>query len=93
MARQHKSTQRLRSIAGAAVIGLGLVLLFGKIDGPAAQLTHLLGTAGSGALDLLPYFVPVALQAYAFDHLRFSPCALHMLVSFWPLLHVLAGAI
>jgi hypothetical protein len=95
MTQQHKSSQRLRFIVGAAVIALGLVMLFGTLDEPAAHLTNLLGTAASGALELLPYFLPVAwqaLEAYAFDHLRFSPCALHMLVSFWPLLHVLAGA-
>jgi hypothetical protein len=81
---------------GAAIIGLGLVILFGKLDGPAAHLTNLLGTVAGGALELLPYFLPVAwqaLEAYAFDHLRFSPCVLHMLVSFGPLLYVLAGAI
>jgi hypothetical protein len=71
-------------------------MLFGKLDGPAAQLTNLFGSAAGGALELLPYFLPVAwqaLEAYAFDHLRFSPCVLHMLVSFGPLLYVLAGAI
>lgn len=80
---------------GAALVGLGLVFLFGKLDVPAAQLTNLLGTAAREALELLPHFLPAAwqaLQAYAFDHLRFSPCPLQMLISFWPLLHVIAGA-
>jgi hypothetical protein len=95
MAKQRTTSQSLRSIVGAAVVGLGLALLFGKLDGPTAQLTHLVGTAGRGALELLPYFIPAAwqaLQAYAFDHLRFSACPLQTLISLWPLLHVVAGA-
>ena len=91
MARQHKSFQRLRSIVGAAIIGLGLVILVGRLDGPAA----LLCTAAREMLALLPYFLPTAwhaLPAYAVDYQPFSPCALRMLVSCWPLLRVVAGA-
>jgi hypothetical protein len=32
------------------------------------------------------------LQAYAVDHMHFSPCPLETLVSLWPLLHVIAAA-
>lgn len=96
MARQHTSSRSFQSIAGAVLVGLGLVILFGKLDEPAAPLmTNLLGTAARETLELLPSFVPAAwqaLQAYALDHLRFSPCPLQMLVSFLPLLHVVAGA-
>src|SRR5713226_3481347 len=84
MARQHTSSQRPKSIVRAALVGLGLVLLFGKLDGPAPQLTNLLGTAARETLELLPSLVPAAwqaLEAYAFDHLRFSPCPLEMLIS------------
>jgi len=96
MARQHKFPQSLKSIVGAALVGLGLIILFGKLDGPAAQLTNLLGVAARETLELLPPFVPAAwqaLQTYAFDQRPFSPCAVQMLVSFWPLLHVMAGAV
>ena len=94
MTRQHTSVQGLKSIVGAVLVALGLVILFGKLDGPAAQWTNLLGTAAREALQLLPDFVPVAwqaLEAYFLDHLRFSPCLLPMLESFWPLLHLIAG--
>jgi hypothetical protein len=80
---------------GAALVGLALVILFGKLDGPPVQLTTLLCVAESKALELLPSIVPAgwqALQAYAFDHQRSFPCPLQMLVSFWPLLRILAGA-
>jgi len=36
MARQHTTPQSLISIVEAALIALGLVILFGKLDGPAA---------------------------------------------------------
>ncbi len=74
---------------GAAVVGLGIVILFGSVDGLPAHLIDLLFTAARKTLELVAW---QALQAYAFDHQRFSPCPLQMLVSFWPPLHALAGA-
>lgn len=92
MSRKHTTPQSLISIAEAALLALGLVVLFGKLDGPAAQwTTNLLGAAAKTALELLLSLVPVAWQAllaYAVDH----QCPLQLLVSFWPLLHVIAGA-
>ena len=96
MARQHKTSQKLIPIVEAALVALGLVILLGKLDGPVAQLTtDLLHAAARAALELLLSLAPAAgqtLQAYAVDHLRFSPCPLETLVSLWPLLHVIAGA-
>jgi ABC-type nitrate/sulfonate/bicarbonate transport system permease component len=96
MARQHTSTQNLKSIVGAAFAGLGLVIVFGKLDGPTVQLSDLLGAAAREALELLLCIAPAAwqaLQAHAFDHREYSPCPLQMSVSFWPLLRVMAGAV
>ncbi len=96
MARQHKTSQRLIPIVQAALVGLGLVILLEKLDGPVAQLTTgLLRVAARSALESLLSLAPAAgqtLQAYAVDHLRFSPCPLDALVSLWPLLHVIARA-
>ena len=96
MARQHTTSHSLISIVGAALVALGLVILFEKPDGPAAPLmTNLLGAAARTALELLLSLVPAAwqaLQAYAFDHQWFSPCPLQLLASLWPLLHVIAAA-
>jgi len=95
MARQHTTFQKFKSIASAANVALGLVILFGRLDGAAAPLTNVLATAAREALRLLPYLVPAAwqaLQAYALDHHWPSACPLQMLVSLWPLLHVIAGA-
>jgi hypothetical protein len=94
MARQHTTSQSFESIVGAALVGLGLFILFGKLDGPAAQLTNLLATAARETLKLLPFLVVwQALQAYTLNHQWFSACSLHLLVSSWPLLHAIAGAL
>ncbi len=96
MATQHTSFQRLKSIVRAAVVGLVLVLLFESLNGPAAPATNLLCSAAGETLAFLPTFVPVAwqaIQALAFDHHWFSPGPLHMLISFWSLFRVMAGAV
>jgi hypothetical protein len=96
MARQHTTSQRLISMVRPAVVSLGFVILFGTLNKPAARLmTNLLGAAARTALEFLLSVVPTAwqaLQAYAFDYQWVSPCPFQLLVSFWPLLHVAAGA-
>jgi len=95
MAREHTTSKSLILIVGAAVAALGLVILFGKLDGPASRLmTNLVAIAARTALELLPSLVPAAwqaVQAYAFDHQRFSPCPLGLLAALWPLLNGSAG--
>ena len=95
MAEQLTYSQTLKSIAGAVLVGLGLVILCGRLDGPAVQFTNLLAAAVREAPELLLSIVPAAwqaLQAHAFDHREPSPCSVQTLVSFWPLLRVMAGA-
>ena len=88
MARQHKTSESIRAIAGGALVGLGLHILFGSLDTAADQLRHLLGITAGDALGVLPSVVLAssqAAQAYALDHHGFLHCFLRMLVSFWPL--------
>jgi hypothetical protein len=95
MERQHTHSSRLKSIAGAAVAGLGILIVLGNLDGQVAQVGNFLGCRAGDALGLLPSIVLSALQAlqaYAFDHQGLSACPVRMLVSFMPLLHVLALA-
>jgi hypothetical protein len=95
MARQQAIFQNEKSIAAAALVGLGLAILFGKVCGPTAQVTNILGFVAREAMQLMPYVVPAAsraLQSYGFDHQGFSPCLLQMLVSCWSLVQGLAGA-
>jgi hypothetical protein len=95
MARQPTFSRSLKLIAGTALAGTGLHILFGALAGPLAVFTSLLSVAASEALGHLPSILPTALQTlqgYSSDHLQSSPCPLQMLVSCWPLLKVLAAA-
>src|SRR5260370_35084378 len=70
MARQQATLQNVKSIAAAALVGLGLVILFGEGDGPTAQLDCILGSADRPTMELLPTILPAAratLQSYVFD--------------------------
>jgi hypothetical protein len=95
MEGQHTHSLSFKSIAGVALAGLGILVLLRNLDWPVAQVESFLCSRAVDALRLLPGIVLSAWQtlpAYAFDHQGFSACPLQMLVSFWPLLHVLAGA-
>jgi hypothetical protein len=94
MTRQRRLSESFKSIAGAALVGLGLHLLWGNLDRAATQLSHLLGTAAGETLGVLPSAVLAssqAVQAYALDRQVFLLGLLRMLVSFWPLLLVIVG--
>ena len=96
MARPYGPSERLRSIAGGALIGLGLHILFGNLDRGALQVRHLLGDSAGDALGALPTAVLAAsqaVQAYASDHQAFLLGLGRLLISFWPLLLVMLGTI
>lgn len=95
MAKQNTRFQSLKSIAGAAIAWLGVFGLFGNLDRAVSQFSNLLCGAVREGLGLMPSVAPVAwqaMQAYAFDH-HLLECLLQMLLSLWPLLHVMAGGI
>jgi hypothetical protein len=95
MERQHAHSLSFKSIAGAALAGLGILVLLRNLDWPVAQVGNFLCGRAVDALGLLPCIVLSAwqtLQAYAFDHQGLFAWPLQMLVLFWPLLHVLARA-
>lgn len=94
MARQQATLQNLKSIAVAALAGLGLVVLFRDVCGCTAAVTDILGFVAREATQLMPYVAPAAwraLQSYGFDHQGFSTCLVQMLVSCWSLVHGLAA--
>jgi hypothetical protein len=92
MARQNATSWGLKAIAGAALVGIGLVTLLEVLDGPAARwMVKLLGIGTRTVLELVLSVAPLAwqvLQACAFDHHWLSGCPIDMLLSCWPLLHV-----
>ncbi|MGC2183510.1 MAG: hypothetical protein WA637_09545 [Terriglobales bacterium] len=95
MAGQQRTSESLKSIAGGALVGLGLHIWLGTLHGVASQLTHLLGISAGGTLGLVPSVILTAAQAgrvYASDHQEFLLDVVRVLVSFWPLLLVLVGA-
>jgi fumarate reductase subunit D len=90
MANQQTISKGSRSIVRVVLLGLALLLLCGKLDGPATQVINLFCAATRETLVLLPSFVLTAWQALQpEDHQQVSLCAFEMLV-FWPLLQSVA---
>jgi hypothetical protein len=93
MTTQFTRFRSLKSLGGAAVAALGILVLLGGLDHAVPQLSHALCCK---VLGVLPSVVPGALEAIrnsAFDHQRLAGCLLHMLLSFLPFLLVTAAAI
>jgi hypothetical protein len=95
MARQQTSSRSLLSTAGAILLIAGLILIFANLDELAGRVMNAF-PAPMQNLGTLPAIVLAglsALQAYLSDHSRFFSALLQFLVSFWPLLLVVAGAL
>jgi hypothetical protein len=88
---------RTKSLAGAALVGLGIFIFHGNLDRAATLWSHLLSTIpgeAPGVLSTVILAAPRVLQAYAADHQRFLQDFLrHIFVSCWPLLLVLVGTV
>ena len=96
MAAQRTFPQGLKSITGAILLALGLLVLFANLDAVAAQITGAAGISGEQTPGVLPALVLTAfdgLEAYAFDHAGFLSGLLQILVSFWPLILIIIGAV
>jgi hypothetical protein len=95
MTGRNKPAESLRSIAGGILVGVGLHVLLGNVNRVAAQLRHFLGISAGESLGTLPSVVLAAAhvaRAYGLDRHGFAVAFLGMLISFWPLLLVVAGA-
>jgi hypothetical protein len=95
MAAQQTSSRSLLSISGAIVFSLGVVLMFASIDEFAIQITDSF-PAPIKNLRMLPALGLAglsAVQVYISDPSRFLSALEQFLVSFWPLLLVIAGAL
>ena len=97
MTNQRTHSRNPKSIAGVAFLVLGLLALFGNLDGAAAQLSCPIATPAAEALGVLPSVILSAasqtLQILFFDHQRFLQDFFQTLVLFWVLLFVIVGAL
>ena len=96
MARKRIRFQNLKSIAGAALLGIGVFTLFENLVQAAARLSELLGISAEAARMLgTPITLGLAashvLQACLFDRQEFLHSLSPILLALWPLLFVFAG--
>jgi hypothetical protein len=96
MARQWTFIQNLKSIAGMGLVGLGLFILCGNLADAMAQWSRLVGISADatqtfGELAAVGLAASQVWRCYLFDRreLLLGVCAI--LISFWPLLLVVAG--
>ena len=97
MTRRRTTFRSSKAIAGAALAGFGMFILYEHLAAAVAWLSHLLGANSSEALGVVPAVilaVSQVLQAHGGNHHRFLQAFLeHTLVSSWPLLLVMAGTV
>jgi len=98
MARQYRLFRDLKSVAGITLIGLGLFVLTVNLSDACGQFSRLVGISADAAQTFgeLTAFGLAASQVwrcYVFDRreLLLGVCAI--LVSFWPVLLVIAGTV
>ena len=88
---------RAKSLAGAALVGLGIFILQGNLDRAATHWRHLLSTIPGQAPGVLPKIIlaaPRVLQAYGANHQWFVQSFLReIFVSCWPLLLIVVGTV
>jgi len=88
---------RAKSLAGAALVGLGIFIFHGNLNRAATQWSHLLSATPGEAPGVLPTVIlaaPRVLRAYAADHQRFLQGFLRdIFMPCWPLLLVMVGTV
>jgi uncharacterized membrane protein len=87
-----------KTIAGMALIGLGLFVLSGNVADAAARLTSFVGisadaTQAFGEVAAVGLAASRVVQCYLFDRAGFARSVCRILISFWPLCLVTAGAV
>ena len=98
MARQWRVFRDFRSIAGLALIGVGLFILCGNLADVAVRLSRFLGTSAEatqtlGELIVLGLGAAQVWRSYVFDRRELVLGVCRILISFWPMVLVIAGAV
>jgi hypothetical protein len=96
MARKCIPFQNLKSIAGVALLGLGVLILLANLAEAAARLSDLLEIASEaagmpGVLIAAGLAASHVLQACLFDRQEFLRAFTWILMAFWPLFLVFIG--
>lgn len=95
MANQTWS-QSLKSIAGAALLAVGFLMLFANLDAVAGSLADGIGHPAAEGMDSLLAFGLAAIhavQTYMFENSQFVSAVHQILVSFWPSILIIVGAV
>jgi len=92
MAARQRALRISKSIAGAALLLLGMFILYANLAAAVARSSHVLAHSAQalGVVPALVLAVSQAVHACAFNHQRFSQ---QMLASSWPLLLVIFGTV
>lgn len=91
----EKSSKNLHAVAGAILFSFGLTLLTANLDAVAAQVStwFISSSGGLGTAIEVGLAGLRAVQAYFFEPSAFQAGFLSILVSLWPLILVIIGAI
>ena len=98
MARQWRHYWNLKSIVGVGLIGFGLFVLCGNLADVAARLSRIVGISAAasqtfGGVIAVGLVVSQVWRAYVFDRGELLLGVYGILISFWPLLLVIGGAV
>lgn len=95
MAQRHTSSGSLNETVGAILLSFGLLLLFANLGEVARQVSDsFVSTAGStGTVIALGLAALRTVQTYVFDPSTFQADLRGILVSCWPLILVIIGAV
>jgi hypothetical protein len=93
MERQYTRSANVKSMVGIAFAGLGLFVLIESLGWAANPLKYFLWNTGVRILPCMALTAWQAMQAYGLHQHSSLTCLLQMLLSFWPLLLVMARAV
>lgn len=98
MARQSRRFWDLKSVAGMGLIGLGLFILCGNLTDAADRVSRVVGISADatqtiGGLMAVGLAASQIWRSYLFDRRELLLGVCKILVSFWPLLLVIAGMV
>jgi hypothetical protein len=98
MARQGRIFRNLRSVVGMGLIGFGIFMLGGNLSDACGQLSRLVGISADaaqtfGELTVAGLAAAQVWRSYVFDRRELVLGVCRILISFWPFLLVIAGAV